>query len=216
MSGSDRVGAGRDAGPEDPAVVRGASLRRVGQDALVEVGRARQRRRCEAVAPATPCAPYPVNPRKLRSRTLRVLNVETIAHSRSSPSGSSGTFEQRRKCAVHGVRRRLEVHALEVLAVGPEGLEMDRVVARRGDVRRDGRVVGNSEVEGAVTPGRRAQPRVLRHPDRRAGEQDAGVVELVRRPPNVDRPRTRAGGACEDGKRDRKRDCRESTVAARH
>ena len=46
----------------------------------------------KAVAPPTPCAPYAVNLRKLRSRTLRVLNVETIAQSRSSPFGSRGTL----------------------------------------------------------------------------------------------------------------------------
>src|SRR3954454_2382792 len=45
-----------------------------------------------AVAPATPCAPYPVKASNGTPRTFRVENVETIAHCAGLPSAASGTL----------------------------------------------------------------------------------------------------------------------------
>ena len=68
---------------------------------------------------------------------------------------------------------------------------MDRVIAGGDDVRRDARAVRDLEVVGAVTPRDRTQARVLGDPNRSAAEPDAGVVELVGRAAQMNRP----GGA---------------------
>ena len=93
---------------------------------------------------------------------------------------ADGHIEQVRERVVHAVGRRLEVHALEVLAVGAERLEEDRVVAGRDDVRRDPRAVGHLQDVRAVALGDGTQARVLGDPDRRPAEPHGRVVELVR------------------------------------
>src|SRR5262249_28037161 len=93
---------------------------------------------------------------------------------------------------------RLEVDVAQVLSGGREGLQVDRVVPGRRDVRRHAGAVRDSEVIRPIRADRGFEARELGDADRRSAEQHVGVVELVGGAAEV-HMRAR-GGARWDGK----------------
>ena len=89
--GGDPVGPRRHAGPDHAAVLRGAPLRGIGDDLLVEVDRRRQRRQRGRGRSGDAVGAVGDEPREAEVADVPRAEVETIAHRCGSPAASSGT-----------------------------------------------------------------------------------------------------------------------------